>query len=186
MKFRLYVIDKNKENEKIVLTSDEIKNCEIKFLPTTMTGQAKNIIKKEIVIVGKIIGEVDEEILSKMDINIIKEENNWRKEDSEIAKETLKLLKEKFHLPEISKIDEIYDSNRENIRGMRNWCLSYSKNDYRNIVIERIGKNKNPETFYFENMYIDSFEEKGDTTDGNGEFRVIFRQKVYHSGKDQF
>lgn len=186
MKFRLYVIDKNQENEKIVLTSDEIRSCEIKFLPSVINGQAKNIIRKEVIIVGKIIGEINEELLPKMDINNIKNDNSWKNEDSEIAKETAKLLRDKFNLSGVSKIEEIYDSNRENIKGMRNWCLSYAKNDYRNIMIERIGKNKNPETFYLENMYIDSFEEKGDISEGNGEFKVTFKQKVYHTGKDQF
>ena len=69
MRFRLYVFNKNENNKKIILSSDEIKECNIKFLPKTPNSDVHTIQKKEIHIIGKILGEINNDLFEKMDIH---------------------------------------------------------------------------------------------------------------------
>ena len=186
MRFRLYVLDENENNEKIVLSSDEIKICDIKYVPKESGDNAKTLSRKEVHLIGKIIGEIQQDQFEKIDFvkNLENIQGAWKEKNNEISTKTANLIANKFNGIKIVNLDDIFKSNRENLNGLRNWCTSFNMNDYRNIMIERIGKNISPDLFYFENMFIHSFEEKGSIDDGNGEFIVTFKQKLNSENKD--
>ena len=186
MRFRLYVLDKNENNEKIVLSSDEIKVCDIKYVPKEVGDNAKTLSRKEVHLIGKIIGEIQQDQFEKIDFvkNLGDIQEAWKEKNNEISTKTASLITNKFDGIKVITLDDIFKSNRDNLKGLRNWCTSFNMNDYRNIMIERIGKNVSPDLFYFENMFIHSFEEKGSIDDGNGEFIVTFKQKLNSENKD--
>lgn len=186
MRFRLYVLDENENSEKIVLSSDEIKMCNIKYIPKEAGDNAKSISRKEVHLIGKIIGEIQQDQFEKIDFvkNLENIQETWKEKNNEISKKTANLISNKFNGIKVINLDDIFKSNKENLNGLRNWCNSFNVNDYRNIMIERIGKNISPDVFYLENMFIHSFEEKGSIDEGNGEFIVIFKQKINSENKD--
>ncbi|MBC2857067.1 hypothetical protein H3N56_11550 [Cetobacterium sp. 2A] len=186
MRFRLYVLDENINNEKIVLSSDEIKICDIKYLPKEPGDNAKTLSRKEVQITGKIIGEIQQDQLEKIDFvkNLGNIQEAWKEKNNEISIKTSKLISDKFNGIKVINLEDILKNNRENLKGLRNWCNSFNMNDHRNIMIERIVENISPDIFYFENMFIHSFEEKGSIDEGNGEFTIIFKQKINSENKD--
>ncbi|MGL4866904.1 MAG: hypothetical protein ACRC3I_11430 [Cetobacterium sp.] len=186
MRFRLYVLDENESNEKIVLSSDEIKMCEINYLPKEKEGNANTLKRVEIHLVGKIIGEIQQDELEKIDFvkNLINIQDSWKEKNNEISTKTAELIASKFDGIKISSLDDIFKSNRDNLKGLRKWCNSFKMNDYRNIIIERIGKNNLPDIFYFENIFVHTFKERASREDGNGKFMVVFKQKLNSENKN--
>ena len=197
MRARIYILETNSKDEKIVLSTDEISSVKLSNQPSA------NI---EANIVSELVVTVEGDILSKLNANSINDlkmvqdlkeykekeyelSNVWSESKYEIASKTKDLIKRKYSYINIENItlENIYKLNKENVLGLKKWAFSYNEeSDYRDIIVEYIYDNDEVVLYIFPGMFAYLYEEECSIKSGNGHFKVGFKQKIGQEKGNEF
>ena len=78
----------------------------------------------------------------------------------------------------------LYKMNFQNTVELSKWALTYGeKTDYRNVVVEIIINENLTKTYILPDMFAVDYDESLGTSNGNGNFELILKQKRFSNRK---
>lgn len=191
MKARLYILNGDIgsefenlttiEKEDILISSDEISSYIIKYDPIDSKAECNVPVNVSYIIIGKIISEIKD--IEKKNSDFLSDntefDSSWSKIPQNYYEDAKKLVTSTYfglNLSVDSLNDNVTKLNSRNLIKLKYWTEAFFKISERTAILELV-KNGYTELHVLENAYIHSWSEKGSTDDGNGEFKLVIKQK---------